>query len=84
MTSLEGSGLAGDGSHSTDQRSGRGKGHGTGRAGSAGALHEQKLQSKAEYSNTKQGLPGDGIYSHITRLMNSGNGHGINFQRKSN
>jgi hypothetical protein len=43
-----------------------------------------KLQSKAEYSNTQQGLPGDGIHSHITRLMKSGNGQGVNFQLKSN
>jgi hypothetical protein len=75
--------LAGDGSHSTDQPSGRGYGHGTGRAESFGGLPEQKLQGKAEYPNTQQGLRVHGIYSHVSRLMKACNGSGFSFSGKA-
>jgi hypothetical protein len=75
----EESALAGDGSHSTDQPSGRGYGHGTGRVESSGGLPEQKLQGKTEYANTQQDLPGYGILSHVSRLMKVCNGSGFSF-----
>jgi hypothetical protein len=50
--------LAGDGSHSTDQLSGRAQGHDRGRVGSSKVLPEKHITSKTEYTNTQQGLPG--------------------------
>jgi hypothetical protein len=52
--------LVGDGSHSTDQSSGRAQGHDRERVGSSKALPEKYKTSKAEYTNTQQGLPGIG------------------------
>jgi hypothetical protein len=52
--------LAGDGSHSTDQSSGRAQGQDRGRVGSSKTLPEKHKTSKAEYTNTQQGLPGIG------------------------
>jgi hypothetical protein len=49
--------LAGDGSHSTDQPFGRAQGQDRGRVGSSKTLPEKHITSKAEYSNTQQGLP---------------------------
>jgi hypothetical protein len=79
MTSLGGVYVGRDGSHSTDQPSGRGLGHGTGRTESSGGLPEQKSQGKTEYSNTQQGLPSYGILSHVTRLMKVYSGSGFSF-----
>jgi hypothetical protein len=50
--------LVEDGSHSTDQPSERAQGQGKERVGSSKALPEKHKTSKAEYTNTQQGLPG--------------------------
>jgi hypothetical protein len=52
--------LAGDGSHSTDQPSGRAQSQDRGRVGSSKTLPEKHKTSKAECTNTQQGLPGFG------------------------
>jgi hypothetical protein len=52
--------LAGDGSHSTNQPSGRAQGQDRGRVGSSRTLPEKHITSKTEYTNTQQGLPGIG------------------------
>jgi hypothetical protein len=54
--------LSGDGSHSTDQPSGRAQGQDRGRVGSPKTLPEKHIASKAEYTNTQQGLPGIMVY----------------------
>jgi hypothetical protein len=43
-----------------DQPSGRAQGHDRERVGSSKALPEKHKTSKAEYTNTQQGLPGIG------------------------
>jgi hypothetical protein len=43
-----------------DQPSGRAQGQDRGRVGSSNALPEKHKTSKAEYTNTQQGLPGIG------------------------
>jgi hypothetical protein len=48
------------GSHSTDQPSGRASGQDRGREGSSKMFPEKHITSKAEYTNTQQGLPGIG------------------------
>jgi hypothetical protein len=50
-----------------------------GRVGSSKALPEKHKTSKAEYTNTQQGLPGYGILSHVTRLMKAYNSSGFSF-----
>jgi hypothetical protein len=52
--------LVGDGSHSTDQPSGKAQDQGKGRVGSSKILPEKYKASKDEYTNTQQGLPGIG------------------------
>jgi hypothetical protein len=52
--------LVGDGSHSSDQSSGKAQGHDKETVGSSKALPEKHKASKAEYTNTQQGLPGIG------------------------
>jgi hypothetical protein len=49
--------LAGDGSHSIDQPSGRAQGQDRGRVGASKALPKKHIASKTEYTNTQQGLP---------------------------
>jgi hypothetical protein len=62
-----------------DQPSGRAQGQDRGRVGSSKTLPEKHKTSKAEYTNTQQGLPVHGIHSHVTRLMKVYNGSGFNF-----
>jgi hypothetical protein len=52
--------LAGDGSRSMDQPSGRAHGQDKERVGSSKALPGKYKASKTEYTNTQQGLPGIG------------------------
>jgi hypothetical protein len=52
--------LAGGGSHSADQPSGRAQGQDRGRVGASKTLPEKQVTSKTEYTNTQQGLPGIG------------------------
>jgi hypothetical protein len=62
-----------------DQPSGRSQGQDRGRVGSSKALPEKHKTSKAEYTNTQQGLPFQGILSHVTRLMKAYKGSGFSF-----
>jgi hypothetical protein len=71
--------LVGDGSHSTDQPSGKASGQDRGREGSSKTLPEKHITSKTEYTNTQQGLPVHGILSHVTRHMKAYTGSGFNF-----
>jgi hypothetical protein len=75
--------LAGDGSQSTDQPSGRAQGQDRGRVGSSRTLPEKHKTGKAEYTNTQQGLLVHGIHNHVTRLMKAYNGSGFNFSGKA-
>jgi hypothetical protein len=52
--------LAEDEFHSTDQPSGRAQGHDKERVGYSKTLPKKHKISKAEYTNTQQGLPGIG------------------------
>jgi hypothetical protein len=49
--------LAGDGSQSTDQPSGKAQGQDKGRVGASKTLPEKQVTSKTEYTNTQQDLP---------------------------
>jgi hypothetical protein len=75
--------LVGDGSHSTDQPSGKAQGQGRGRVGSSKTLPEKHVTSKTEYTNTQQGLPVHGIHSHVTRLMKAYDSSGFSFSLKA-
>jgi hypothetical protein len=68
MKSFSLSSLAGDASHSTDQPGGRVYGQVKLATMSSNVSPENKATSKAEYTNTQQGLP-DYLYI-LSRLLN--------------
>jgi hypothetical protein len=51
-----------DGSHSTDQPGGKVQGHGELTTESLNDIPENHIISKAEYTNTQQGLPVNWVY----------------------
>jgi hypothetical protein len=53
---------AGDGSHSTDQPGGKAQGQGELATESSNDKPENHITSKAEYTNTQQGLPVNWVY----------------------
>jgi hypothetical protein len=71
--------LAGDGSQSTDQPSGRAQGHDKEKVGSSKALPEKHKLARLSILILSKAYPFHGILSHVTRLMKACNGSGLNF-----